>query len=75
MTESFRWHKIFVKKCQENKEEFIMKKAVSIFLVLAMAVGCFAGCGSKEAKKDADNSISEVSDPLPVMQQFTEQQL
>ena len=31
-----------------------MKKAVSIFLVLAMAVGCFAGCGSKEAKKDAD---------------------
>ena len=66
MTESFRWHKIFVKKCQENKEEFIMKKAVSIFLVLAMllaisigsycamAVGCFAGCGSKEAKKDAD---------------------
>lgn len=54
MTESFRWHKILVKKCQENKEEFIMKKAVSIFLVLAMAVGCFAGCGSKEAKKDAD---------------------
>ena len=54
MTESFRWHKIFVKKCQENKEEFIMKKAVSIFLVLAMAVGCFVGCGSKEAKKDAD---------------------
>lgn len=31
-----------------------MKKAVSIFLVLAMAVGCFVGCGSKEAKKDAD---------------------
>lgn len=31
-----------------------MKKAVSIFLVLAMAVGYFAGCGSKEAKKDAD---------------------
>lgn len=31
-----------------------MKKAVSILLVLAMAVGCFAGCGSKEAKKDAD---------------------
>ena len=31
-----------------------MKKAVSIFLVLAMTVGCFAGCGSKEAKKDAD---------------------
>lgn len=31
-----------------------MKKAVSILLVLAMAVGCFVGCGSKEAKKDAD---------------------
>lgn len=31
-----------------------MKKAVSVLLVLAMAVGCFAGCGSKEAKKDAD---------------------
>ncbi len=52
-----------------------MKKAVSIFLVLAMAVGCFVGCGSKEAKKMQTNSISEVSDLLPVMQQFTEQQL
>lgn len=31
-----------------------MKKAVSVLLVLAMAVGCFAGCGSKETKKDAD---------------------
>ncbi|MCI8327020.1 MAG: ABC transporter substrate-binding protein [Lachnospiraceae bacterium] len=31
-----------------------MKKAVSILLILAMAVGCFAGCGSKEAKKDSD---------------------
>ena len=31
-----------------------MKKAVSMLLVLAMAVGCLAGCGSKEAAKDAD---------------------
>lgn len=31
-----------------------MKKALSVLLVLAMAVGCFAGCGSKETKKDAD---------------------
>ena len=31
-----------------------MKKAVSVLLVLAMAVGCFVGCGSKETKKDAD---------------------
>jgi len=31
-----------------------MKKVVSIGLVLAMAVGCFAGCGSSSAKKDAD---------------------
>lgn len=28
-----------------------MKKAVSMLLVLAMAVGCFAGCGSNEGKK------------------------
>lgn len=31
-----------------------MKKAVSMLLVLAMAIGCFAGCGSNEAKKDTD---------------------
>ena len=29
-----------------------MKKAVSVLLVAAMAVGCLAGCGSKEAKKE-----------------------
>lgn len=30
------------------------EKGSKYLLVLAMAVGCFAGCGSKEAKKDAD---------------------
>ena len=28
------------------------KKIVSVILVAAMAVGCLAGCGSKEAKNE-----------------------
>ena len=46
------------------------KKIVSVILVAAMAVGCLAGCGSKEAKNE---DASEELDRLPVMQQFTEQ--
>lgn len=37
------------------------KKIVSVILVAAMAVGCLAGCGSKEAKMKM-HSISEELD-------------
>lgn len=31
-----------------------MKKTLSVLMVMAMAVGCLAGCGNSAAKKDAD---------------------